>query len=188
LESWSDVVIVAPVVIEFGAGSKALVNELLATRNAVREAPALFRGAPATTDVMGSEMLDDSLRLVEQPFAGRRLPQIRINKAAGDAWEAEVVNERLPLTQTDIRPQISIRSLGPSQKTVRLDAVGTDEANVVRLTDAKASMTAPLQPNQKVVYPELPEYGGVVVGKGKPPYTGGTTIPPVVVDVIRKPK
>jgi filamentous hemagglutinin len=50
----------------------------------------------------------------------------------------------------------------------------------------KASRTAPFTPNQRVVYPELELYGGIVVGKGKGPYIGGTNIPPTAVDVIRK--
>jgi hypothetical protein len=41
-----------------------------------------------------------------------------------------------------------------------------------------------LRPN----IPELEKYGGTVAGKGKPPYVGGTQIPPTHVDVIRKPE
>lgn len=64
---------------------------------------------------------------------------------------------------------------------VRLDAVGIDQNGAVVLTDAKASATAPLTPNQTIVYPEFPIYGGIVVGAGKSPYTGGTVIPPTTV-------
>jgi RHS repeat-associated protein len=113
-------------------------------------------------------------------------PGVRANKAAGDAWEAELLNNVLPKTQSSVRPQISIKSAGPSSLTVRLDAVGTDASGTVRLTDGKSSATASLTPNQTIVYPEMPLYGGTVVGEGKPPYTGGTVIPPVPVDVIRK--
>lgn len=113
--------------------------------------------------------------------------KVQANKAAGDAWEEEVVNTQLPKTQTHIQPQITIKSGGPSGKKVRLDAVGTDSATGdVKLTDAKASATAPHTPNQKVVHPELEVHGGTVVGKGKPPYVGGTPIPPTKVDIIRK--
>ena len=112
---------------------------------------------------------------------------VRVNKAAGDAWENELLSNHLPKTQTHIQPQITIKSSGPSGKKVRLDAVGTDSTNGgVRLTDGKASATAPLTPNQTIVYPELELHGRTVVGKGKPPYTGGTLIPPTKVDVIRK--
>lgn len=110
-----------------------------------------------------------------------------MNKAAGDAFEADVIANVLPKTQVNIRPQITIKSNGPSGLRVRLDALGDDVATgTTRLSDMKASGTAPFTPNQTVVYPELELYGGVVVGKGKAPYTGGTKIPPTAVDVIRK--
>lgn len=92
------------------------------------------------------------------------------------------------MTQTQIQPQITIKSNGPSGLRVRLDAVGTEiGTGEIALTDGKASATAPLTPNQKIVYPELVVHGGVVVGRGKPPYIGGTPIPPKAVNVIRKP-
>ena len=107
---------------------------------------------------------------------------------ACDAWEAELLNNQLPLTQNNLRPQITIRSAGPSGLNVRLDAVGTDASSgAIALTDGKASATATLTRNQTVVYPELSIYGGTVVGAGKPPYSGGTVIPPTTVNIIRKP-
>ena len=113
---------------------------------------------------------------------------VQANKAAGDAWEAELINNQLPLTQNSIQPQITIRSAGPSGLNVRLDAVGTETASGnIALTDGKASANAPLTKNQNIVYPELPIYGGTVVGAGKPPYVGGTVIPPTPVTIIRKP-
>jgi hypothetical protein len=56
------------------------------------------------------------------------------------------------------------------------------------MSDMKASPTAPLTPNEKTVYPELPIYGGVVVGRGKGSFIGGTQIPPTPVDLIVKKK
>lgn len=102
------------------------------------------------------------------------------------AWEANIINNQLPAAQTDIQPQITFKSSGPSGKRVRLDVVGTDGAGAIRLTDGKASPTAPHTPNQTVVYPELEVHGGTVVGKGKGAYPGGTVIPPTKVDIIRK--
>jgi hypothetical protein len=118
-----------------------------------------------------------------------QVPQVLINKAAGDAWEQQVVNNVLPLTQTNIQTQITITSNGPSGLNVRLDAVGTlIDTGAISLTDAKASPTAPLTTNQTIVYPELDTYGGTVAGQGKPPYVGGTPIPPTSVNIIVKPK
>ena len=114
---------------------------------------------------------------------------IQANKAAGDLWEQDIVNNQLPATQTDIETQVTIRSSGPSGLNVRVDAIGTENSSggVIRLTDGKASQTAPFTPNQTIVYPELGQYGGVVAGQGKGIYPGGTVIPPTQVDVIRKP-
>ena len=53
--------------------------------------------------------------------------------------------------------------------------------------DMKASDAAPLTRNQTAVYPELETHGGVVVGKGKAPYLGGTPISPTRVSIIGKP-
>eukprot|EP00456_Euglypha_rotunda_P078472 TRINITY_DN74_c0_g1_i12.p2 TRINITY_DN74_c0_g1~~TRINITY_DN74_c0_g1_i12.p2 ORF type:complete len:517 (-),score=63.07 TRINITY_DN74_c0_g1_i12:4228-5778(-) len=113
---------------------------------------------------------------------------VRANKAAGDAWEGELFQKQLPKIQNELQPQITLKSAGPSGKKVRIDAIGKDlETGEIRLTDGKASATAPHTPNQKIVYPELETHGGVVVGNGKPPYSGGTIIPPTKVDIIRKP-
>jgi hypothetical protein len=116
------------------------------------------------------------------------VPQIVLNKAAGDAYEAEVLSNVLPQTQTNIQPEITVLTNGPSGLKVRLDALGEDlTTGDIVLTDAKASQTAPLTPNQTIVYPELQTYGGTVVGQGKAPYVGGTPIPPTQVQIIRKP-
>ncbi len=138
--------------------------------------------------------INKSLGFIDDAGAARssligktRLPiGIKQNKAAGDAWESELLNKILPKSQSDIKPQITIKSNGPSAKKVRVDSVGTDNGTGgLRLSDGKASDTAGLTPNQTVVYPELESHGGMVVGKGKPPYIGGTHIPPTRVDIIR---
>lgn len=112
---------------------------------------------------------------------------VQANKAAGNAWETELMKDALPKTQKNVQPQITIQSSGPSGLRVSLDAVGTDAGGAIRLPDGKASASAPLTPNQTVVYPELPVYGGKIVGQGKEPFTRGTVIPPTRVDIIRKP-
>jgi hypothetical protein len=119
----------------------------------------------------------------------KNIPQIKMNKAAGDAWEAEATELVLPKTQADIRPQITVNSNGPSRLSVRLDAVGKDRTTgEIVLSDMKASETAPLTRNQTIVYPELERHGGTVVGKGKAPYVGGTQVPPTQVTIMRKPR
>jgi hypothetical protein len=116
-----------------------------------------------------------------------RPAHVRVNQFDGGAWERDIVETLLPNTQRDIRTQISVKSNGPSGLRVRLDALGTDVSDgQLKMTDGKNSATAPLTVNQAIVYPELELFGGVVVGKGKAPYIGGTQIPPTSVDIIRR--
>ncbi|AIO36755.1 hemagluttinin repeat family protein [Burkholderia cenocepacia] len=119
---------------------------------------------------------------------GKNGSTIKANKAAGDAWEEAVVKNVLPQTQTNVQQQITIKSNGPSGMRTRLDALGQDTTtDETKLSEMKGSPTARLTPNQTIVHPELEQYGGTVVGKGKPPYVGGTVIPPTKVDIYRKP-
>ena len=120
--------------------------------------------------------------------AGGVSPRCASEQSCWRRLGGELLNSELPKTQSQIQPQITVRSNGPSGKKVRLDVLGTDsKTGGIKMTDGKASPTAGLTPNQKKAYPELPKHGGVVVGQGKPPYVGGTNIPPTQVDVIRKP-
>jgi RHS repeat-associated protein len=94
--------------------------------------------------------------------------------------------------QTDIARQVTIRpyqdaagTLAPRNTQVRADNLGR-QATAIRLTDAKATGTAPFTPNQTRGYPLIEQYGGVVVGsKGGALYPAGTVIPPTKIDVYR---
>ena len=68
-----------------------------------------------------------------------------------------------------------------------MDVVSQDASGSVALKEAKSSATAPLTRNQALAHPEIENSGATVVGQGKPPYTGGTQIPPTKVDVVRPP-
>ena len=112
---------------------------------------------------------------------------LKENKAKGDAWEKQVVEKELPKTQTDIEKQITIKPNGADTGNVRLDAVGKDaQTGRIKLTDAKASETAPLTKNQGPGYKAIEQNGGTVLGEGKGAYPGGTEIPPTKVDIIRR--
>jgi len=77
---------------------------------------------------VGGEAVGAVVSKVEAPGAlSAKTTTIQANKAAGDAWEKDVVQNQLPATQTSIQPQITIKSNGPSGLKVRLDAVGTDK-------------------------------------------------------------
>lgn len=65
--------------------------------------------------------------------------------------------------------------------------ISTDASGNIVLQEAKSSATAPLTANQAAGHPEIAQSGATVVGRrGKPPYVGGTKIPPTVVKVVRR--
>jgi hypothetical protein len=92
--------------------------------------------------------------------------------------------------QNNVEDQVSVRPYTNTGELadyrVRLDAIGSDDAGNMKLTDFKSSDTAGFTPNQRTGYPLLAKYGGVVVGNsGGESYPAGTVIPPTKVDVIR---
>ena len=107
--------------------------------------------------------------------------------AAGGNGAASLVHatEVLPMqkTQSGVVQQVTVKT--QSGVRTRLDMVGRDASGAIRCTECKASATAPLTKNQRLGFPEIQSGGGVVVGKGKPGFPGGTRIPPTKVEIIR---
>ena len=108
--------------------------------------------------------------------------QLEKNKAAGAAFEdksyppfAEEMDESAQ--------QVTLKT--KSGTRTRLDMIGRDSDGVFECVECKASDTAPLTRNQKITHPEIEESGGVIVGKGKPGFPGGTVIPPTRVQILR---
>jgi hypothetical protein len=127
---------------------------------------------PATTTVSSSQKQTRSKAEI-----------LQANKQQGAQYE-KTVKKQAQTTQTDVVDQVTVKT--KSGVKTRIDVVGTDvQSGQVKLTEAKSSSTAPLTTNQKQAYPEIAESGATVVGKGKAPYTGGTPIPPTMVDVVR---
>ncbi len=92
--------------------------------------------------------------------------------------------------QQNVKDQVSIvpydSSGNPVDFRVRLDAVGMDDAGIIRLTDFKSSDTAGFTPNQQLGYSLLEQNGGIVVGdNGGKFYPVNTIINPTPVDIIR---
>lgn len=113
-----------------------------------------------------------------------RACQIKINQKAGAAWERQGVKQAKK-TQSGVVQQLTIET--KSAVKVKVDIAGKAKGtNKVKLTEMKTSQTAPLTKNQKIGYPEIAKSGGVVKGKGKPGFPGGTKIPPTKVQIIRK--
>ncbi|MCU5666207.1 pre-toxin TG domain-containing protein [Bacillus cereus] len=116
----------------------------------------------------------------------RRQKQAAINRTSGDKFEAELKTslESTGEFETVVK-QLTLET--PSGIKTRVDLVALGKENSkINLYEAKASLSAPLTKNQKLAFPEIEEFGAIVKGKGKPPFDGGTEIPPTKVEVIRK--
>ena len=108
---------------------------------------------------------------------------IILNAAQGKEWE-QIVGTRLQSMQTDVVEQITLRT--QSGVRTRLDFLGNDTlTGETALTEAKSSATAPLTDMQSIAFPEIQQSGAVIVGKGKPPFVGGTQIPSTKVNIVR---
>lgn len=108
--------------------------------------------------------------------------QLAKNKAAGDAYEKQVMGQ-LQQTQSEVVQQVTVKT--QSGTRTRIDLMGRDANGNIVCTECKASATAPLTTNQRAAFPEIQQSGAVVVGKGKPGFPGGTQIPPTTVDIVR---
>lgn len=104
------------------------------------------------------------------------------NRENGKLFEKEL--EKKLEEKQNVAGQVTIKT--HSGTKTRVDFIGTDkETGEIKITEGKSSKTAPLTKNQKKAFPEIETDGGVVVGKGKPPFTKGTRIPPTKIDIIR---
>ncbi|WP_137940221.1 RHS repeat-associated core domain-containing protein [Chitinivorax sp. B] len=119
---------------------------------------------------------------VRPAAAVRSASTLQANKAAGDAFEQQVLNQTRQ-TQSNVVQQLTVKM--PSGVKTRIDIVGRDSKGNIVCTECKASQTAPLTKNQKKAFPEIKTSGATVVGNGKPGYPGGTVIPPTDVDIVR---
>ena len=147
-----------------------------------------LKQAAAHVEAAAPSAPETPLSAAEQ-LAARRRAQLKANNAAGSDWETEAMGTVIPQTMSEARPQITVKSKGPSGLKVRVDAMGKDNLTGDNVAaDMKGSQNAPLTPNQTMVYPEMEQYGGVVVGKGKAPHVRGTGLPPGPVRILRKPK
>lgn len=89
---------------------------------------------------------------VNAPVSSSAASQLAKNKAAGEAFEARVL-EQLKATQTDIVQQVTLKT--NSGTKTRIDIMGRGEDGSIICTECKASDTAPLTSNQKIAFPEI---------------------------------
>jgi len=107
---------------------------------------------------------------------------IRQNAEQGKAFE-KVVGDGLKKTDTSVASQVTVKT--ESGVSTKIDFASKGQDGTVNLTEAKSSATAPLTKNQTAAFPEIEQTGGVVTGKGKPGFEGGTQIPPTKVKIVR---
>lgn len=113
----------------------------------------------------------------------QKAEQLKKNAQQGNKFEKKT-EENLKKTQENVTPQITVKTASGTK--TKIDFIGKDKTTGQDvLTEAKSSSTAPLTNNQKVAFPEIEKSGAVVVGQGKPPYTGGTEILPSLVKILR---
>lgn len=108
--------------------------------------------------------------------------QLEKNKSAGAEFEDKAYGG-FSEEMDESAQQVTIKT--ESGTRTRLDMIGRDSNGDIVCVECKASDTAPLTRNQKQAFPEIEQGGGVVVGKGKPGFPGGTVLPPTRVDILR---
>ena len=109
--------------------------------------------------------------------------QVKANKAKGDAYEQEVLNNEIKPASQQTAQQITIKT--DSGIKTKMDIMAKDSEGNVRCIECKSSTTAPLTKNQSKAFPEIEQSGGTIVGKGKPGFEGGTKIPPTKIEIFR---
>jgi hypothetical protein len=120
-----------------------------------------------------------------QLLRARRAAQLKINSAAGRAWE-NTTDAGLDRTELDVGRQVTVEL--PSRTRVRLDFMTRNRMiGQIGCIECKSSATAPLKPHQIKAFREMEQHGATVVGRGKPGFPGGMKIPPTQVE-IRRPR
>ena len=114
----------------------------------------------------------------------KSLSQIEINAMNGKNAEKVMVENLAKDGHTSITEQITVKA--DNGVKTKVDAISKSPKGEIVLSESKASATAPLTKNQKLAHPSIAESGGVVVGKGKGDFPGGTRIPPTEV-IIKRP-
>jgi hypothetical protein len=141
------------------------------------------RSADKVADVVkGADRVADAAKAGDKVADAARAEQLATNKQVGAAFEEAVLVQK-QTEQTGVVTQLTVKT-DTGVKT-RIDVAGRDASGNVRLTEAKASQTAPLTPNQKKAHPEIEKSGATVAGKGKPGFPGGSRIRPTRVELCR---
>jgi uncharacterized Zn-binding protein involved in type VI secretion len=122
-------------------------------------------------------------KTMDDQSAGNNKKQINTNKENGEAF-ARKKTEEFKKRADNVENEITVKTEGGTK--TRLDAIGYDKkTGEMTIQEYKASQTAPLTKNQKKGFPEIESSGAEIVGKGKGEFSGGKTIPPTKIEIIR---
>ena len=111
--------------------------------------------------------------------------QLQKNKKQGVAYENRIALQ-FKLTHLNSQKQITIKTSNGTR--IRVDFIGYDpKTRKIVIEEAKSSSMARFTKNQIRGFPNLIKEGGVVVGKGKGKFKGGTVIPPQTDIFVRRP-
>ena len=170
---------IAPVNIDPASMFADDIEELAREGKEFLKTPTLAGAASMAVIAIPGKAADETIDAIKAISKKERL---KLNKIKGDAFEKETLKE-LEKTQSGIVSQVTVKT--QSGTRTRIDLLGFDDNGVIKCTECKASANAPLTRNQKKAFPEMESSGGVVVGKGKDGFEGGTIIPPTKIDIIR---
>lgn len=158
-------------------GSRIVSSVRSAVSSAAPVFPVIPRVAPTISSV--APVVTKAAPAVTRTAS--RSTNIWKNASKGKNFEAKVTRG-LRKGNQNVQRQVTIKT--QSGLRTRVDNLATRKGNI-RVFEAKSSQGARLTSNQKKAFAEIEKSGGVVVGKGKPGYEGGTLIPPQTVKVIR---
>jgi RHS repeat-associated protein len=170
---------------EFGYGDKYFLDQALVDKSTFGDYAQELIGSNENDQNIESTVMpvNESTTSIHDGNTEATESQIDINKKNGSLYESKVKQE-VEKTQDNVQEQVTIKT---KTSRTRVDFIGIDkETGEIKITEAKASQTAPLTKKQKTAHPELEKHGGKIVGKGKPGYPKNTRIPPTKVDVKRQ--
>jgi hypothetical protein len=135
----------------------------------------------------GSLTAEDEPSAADQ-LSARRAAQLKVNNAAGAAYETATEAELSSLgpEEFDFGRQLTVEV--PSGDRTRLDFMTRNRVTgEIGCLECKSSSTAQTRPRQTAVFAEMLQHGATIVGKGKPGFPGGMKIPPTRVE-FRRPR
>jgi len=139
--------------------------------------------AGATKVLKAADVAADVAKTADKAADVKKAATITENAAQGKSFEKAVSSKLEQAGHTNVAEQVTVKA--ENGVKTRVDFVSKDATGKVSLTEAKSSATAPLTPNQKSAFPSIETGGGVVVGKGKAGFEGGTIIQPTEVKIFR---